>query len=147
MADLIHQVKALDPTPVSSDLPAGLWSADAVLRDIDERTGNMQTQERPLERVTIRPPRPRRRPLFALAAAFVAVVAAGVLVAVLSGDGADDASGPDSSPAEVIAAMDEAWAAGDTAAFEALFAPDSNFFTAELRLATASPKDLALILS
>lgn len=95
MADLIQQVKALDPIP-GAELPVGLWTADAVLHDIDERTETMQTRERPINRAIPPPSKPVRRPVWALAAAFVAVVAAGVLFAIMSGSGDDVATGPQS---------------------------------------------------
>ena len=75
--ELIDQVKALDPAPQGSDLPAGSWSATVVLRELDTRSSTMTD-------TTTRPTEPnhtsRWRPLLVAAAAFVGVLAVGAVI-------------------------------------------------------------------
>ena len=43
-AELLAQVKALDPTPLDADMPVGTWSAAVVLHEIERRT-DMDTRD------------------------------------------------------------------------------------------------------
>ena len=82
-AELIRQVKALNPIPGDAPMPTGMHPATAVLQEIDERMTGMQTQEKPsATRPT--PMRPGRR-MWMAAAAFAAVVLLGVVIALIPG--------------------------------------------------------------
>lgn len=77
-AELLKQVKALDPAPADTELPTGMAPAERVLAKIDERNRTMQTKER----VDVKRPDPQRRwaPALVAAGAFVAVLAVGAVI-------------------------------------------------------------------
>lgn len=149
--DLLRQVRALDPTPATEDLPKGMWSAAVVLQTIDERTGTVQTQEREIKGSVPEPRQPRFRPIWVAAAAFAAVIVLGVVLLLVPGG--DDAApvapttvapttvapttvtpttvAPAADPAalDVVAELSTAFQAGDMEAAEALFDPAGGYFT------------------
>lgn len=77
-AELLMQVKALDPAPADAELPTAMAAADVVLAAIDERSRTVQTRER--VDVIHREPRRRWAPAVVALVAFAAVLAAGVVI-------------------------------------------------------------------
>ena len=78
-AELLEQVKSLDPAPPDTELPAGIWSPAVVLQAIDTRSMTVQTQPTTLQEPV--PPAPRRRGFLIAAAAFIAaLLAVGAIV-------------------------------------------------------------------
>lgn len=117
-------VRQANPLPNDSAGPEGFMSMTALLDRIDERSTNVQTQERP---ATIKPPpSPGRRPLIPAIAGAVAVIAAIAFAIVVLGpdDGTPDVG---SSPQEVVTAWYDLYRAGDIDGYEALMSPAAEF--------------------
>ena len=87
-AELLMQVKALDPAPADSELPTGMAPAERVLATIDERSRTVQTKER----VDVKRPEPQRRwaPALVALGAFVAVLAVGAMIWLIGVGGGGD---------------------------------------------------------
>ena len=152
--ELIDQVKALDPAPPDTDMPAGSWSAAVVLRELDTRSSTMtDTTTRPTE--TDRTS--RWRPLLVAAAAFLGVLAVGAVIWLATR--ADDAPPADvtttteasTTTVEATGSLDDAMNAGAgvavAAGYEAEQADWDHQLTYEINgepacLADTDPVDL-----
>ncbi len=96
---LFERIRHADPAPLGAAPPEVVWTATALLKAIDQRSGDMQTHDEPItedgrvqriERETEpRTPSPgpsrRRGLLVAAAAVVVAIIAAGVVIGLLGG--------------------------------------------------------------
>jgi len=138
-------VRQADPLPTDSAGPDGFLSLTALLDRIDERSTNVQTQERIDGATTPPPPSSRPRWLVPMLAGAAAVIAAIVFVAlVFTGNDEPDVIEPVPppttvatsttlleaavlSPLEVTGVYNEAVAAGDWTALRALYADTAEF--------------------
>jgi len=84
---VLDRIIQANPKPASAETPGNILTRSALLEELDRRSGNMQTQDKPII-VKPEPPRlPRRSRLGpALVGAFAVIIAIVVAVAVLSGD-------------------------------------------------------------
>ena len=158
MPDVLQQVKVLDPAPAHSELPTGIWPAVVVLQELDGRIGTMQTHEEQIERVVLAPRGPRWRPLWTLAAAFAAVLAAGaVIMAFPGGDdvaevtteaptttAATTSVAPAVSALALVQEFHDLWDAADVAGYQALLSPTSQLSTQGSRGIEATDSRYAL---
>jgi hypothetical protein len=138
---VIDLLRTADPVSEMTPASDGFPSITALLHRIDERSTDMQTEERPLAQT----PQPRDRrprwlvPALAGAAAVIIAIVVGVVVFGGESDGPDvieptpttaaltTTLPPALAPAEVGAALNEAAAAGDWEAVRRLYAEDATF--------------------
>ena len=147
---VLDRIIQANPKPASAETPGNILTRSALLDELDRRSGNMQTQDKP---IIVKPER-RRRLGPALVGALSVIIAIVVAVALLSGDNEPDEQDvvnqspvttatpvttqpPTTTTAsaftvdEALAVTDayfEAYNAGDVEAVLALFEPDATFF-------------------
>ena len=86
---VLDRIIQANPKPAWAETPGNVLTRPALLVELDRRSGDMPTQDRPRQKTEPRTPSPgpsRRRGLLVAAAALVvAIIAAGVVIGVLGG--------------------------------------------------------------
>ncbi len=118
-AEAQRRLETANPVISASTKPAAAWSSAVLLERIDRRSGDMQTQDKPIIEKSPKEGTGRRNIALALGAAvIVAVVGVGALL--VADDGSDVVG-----PAGVIEDYTAAFNAGDIDAVMALFSEES----------------------
>lgn len=141
-----ERMRQADPAGTHTRPPATVVSPAALLAELDQRSGDMQTQDKPVIEQSQRPPQHKRRLVAALAGAMSVIVLIVITVAILSTDDEPDAtnnSPVSSTPREAGDALNAAIVAGDLEAALGLFAQDATY-TDRFLAATGGGSDLPI---
>ncbi len=118
-AEAQRRLETANPVISASTKPAAAWSSAVLLERIDRRSGDMQTQDKPIIEKSPKEGTGRRNIALALGAAVIVAVV-GVSVLLVADDGSDVVG-----PAGVIEDYTAALNAGDIDAVMALFSEES----------------------
>jgi hypothetical protein len=126
----LEHVRQANPVPTGSTRPSAFLSSTALLELIYERSGDMQTQDKPVTEqrpipMPSAPPKPRRWLVPALTAA-AAVLAAFIIVLAVLDDGSPDVADFSEDPTLVGEALTAAYNSGDADIYLSLFATDAE---------------------
>ncbi len=138
------RLKAANPVPDPAAPPAGAWSADHALLEVERRRGVIQTIDLrsgagQAERSAGFARRPQPRVAAAIAGLATAVAVIAVTVMVMNGTGDDAAGGTatDRTPLETAVLYYQRFEAGDHRGALDLFAPDAIFTWTELQIGSS----------